>query len=195
MWLLGDYHNQILGIYKEYHRLIISVALHIYRDSFYAQDVLQDTMLKISHRSILNRLSCMNNSQHIRNYIIKIARSRAIDRYQSLIADKEIISLEQYCDASDMADKNLICRDFQTDIEMQERIKLIVECINSLPDIYRQIIRSKVFAGMNTQGIALLYGITEATVRKRLQRARELLKDRLIEVRIIDSGVKEKLGY
>lgn len=192
---MGDYHQQISGIYKEYHQLIISVALRVYRDIFYAQDVLQDTMLKISHRSVLNRISCMNNSQHIKNYILKVARCIAIDRYQELVQSKDIISLEHCCDCVELNNPWGNYYDLQTMLETREKIGIIIECIEELPDKYSDVLMCKVFEGMDTHGIARMYGITEATVRKRLQRARELLKDRLIEVRVIEGAKYNRLGY
>ena len=195
MYLLGDYHKQISGIYNEYHQLIISVALRVYRDVFYAQDVLQDTMLKISQRSVLNRISCMNNSQHIKNYISKVARCKAIDRYQELAQEKDIISLEHCYDSVGMNNIWVNYYDYETSLEVRERIKLIIECIEGLPDIYSQILRLKVFEGIDTHIIAKMYGITDSTVRKRLQRARELLRDKLVEVCVISEEEYNRLGY
>jgi RNA polymerase sigma-70 factor (ECF subfamily) len=85
--------------------------------------------------------------------------------------------------------------DYETSIEVREKIQVIIECIEGLPTIYSQILRLKVFEGMDTHGIARVYGITEATVRKRLQRARELLRDKLVEACVIGEDEYNRLGY
>lgn len=192
---LTDSCEKISEIYRDYHRLITAVALKVYKDGYYAQDVLQDTMLKISQSSVLERLDYMNNQEHLKNYIIRIARCRAIDKYNELIQDKDMISLDTCYDSAGINCKWDLSTHFEDDIECRERMSLIIECIDSLPEIYRQVIRDKVFEHMDTTYIASVYGITEASVRKRFQRARRLLMNKLVQVRIIEERECRKLGY
>lgn len=187
--------ERISDIYKDYHRLITSVALKVYRDSCYAQDVLQDTMLKILQSSVLQRLDNMNNQEHLKNYIVRIARCRAVDRYNELIQDKDTISLETCYDSTGINCKWDLSTHYEDSIECKERIYLIIECIESLPDIYSQVIKDKVFGHLDTTYIASAYGITEASVRKRFQRARKLLMNKLVQVRIIEERECRKFGY
>ena len=171
----------------------MSVAMKVYRDKYYAQDVLQDTMLKLSQSSVLERLSCMNNQEHIKNYIMRIARCRAIDRYNELIQNKDMISIDE-CYDNTGCKKELITH-FVDCIENRERISIIIECIDSMPDIYKQVIKDKLFEQMDTAYIANMYGITEASVRKRFQRARKILMNKLVQVKIIEERECRKLGY
>lgn len=190
---MGDYSNQLSALYREYRSLIIAAALRIHWDYTYAQEVLQDTMLKVSSDCVMHRIENMNSKTYIKNYVLKIARSKAIDRYNKMMEDNQIISLEQQCVG--VGGKRYIDSSFEEELISKEKVRMIIACVNNLPEIYRQVIRYKVFEQMDTEGIANLYGISKDTVRKRLQRARQLLRCSLEQAALLDSRSIQRRGY
>ena len=61
----------------------------------------------------------------------------------------------------------------------------IVEAIRSLPEIYAQVLYLQNVTGLSISEIASDLGQTEAVIRKRLERARQKLRETLVEQGII----------
>ena len=57
--------------------------------------------------------------------------------------------------------------------------KELVMSILKLPVIYREVLQYKYAVGVDNKQIADMLGITESTVRKRLERAKKMLKEQL----------------
>lgn len=62
-----------------------------------------------------------------------------------------------------------------------ERIERMMAIVESLPDIPQTIIRLRHMEGMEMKDIARLLQMEETTVRKALSRARQTVRDRMIE--------------
>ena len=61
--------------------------------------------------------------------------------------------------------------------EVQDRE--IVNAIIHLPVIYREVLQYRYAIGLENKEISEVLGIPEATVRKRVERAKKILKERL----------------
>ncbi len=191
---MGDYHKQILGIYNEYHRLITTVALRVNNDNQFAQEVLQDTMLRISQRSVLDRLAGIKNPEHKKNYILKIAKNIALDINRKNTEDGKVLSLEHLygnVTYSGIWGKN----SYDYNLETREKINLILECIDELPDMYRHILRLRALEELDTALIAKRCNISKETARKRLERARRLLTKKLEETDEFKGVCNKDKGY
>jgi RNA polymerase sigma-70 factor (ECF subfamily) len=68
--------------------------------------------------------------------------------------------------------------DFE-EVENADRNKTIRQAVESLPEAYREVVMSVYFNEMSVAETAAALGIAEGTVKSRLSRARDVLKNKL----------------
>lgn len=66
-----------------------------------------------------------------------------------------------------------------TDFDDNINANGIIETIEQMPQIYREVLELKVYYDLPTRRVAKILGITEANVRKRLERSKIILKQAL----------------
>lgn len=186
--VVNDAHDKILEIYKFYNRLIYSMGLKYFNDRYYAEEVLQDTMLTILNPNVLSNISEIT-SERTKAYILSITRSRATDLYRRKTRTEQIQKKEEEYKAWECHEANSAEPKFLG----MENAKSIILCISGLPERYRQIVIYRVFYELNFARIAKICNISEAAARKRMQRARNILAKRLIDNDILDK--REALEY
>ncbi len=68
--------------------------------------------------------------------------------------------------------------DFE-EVETADRNEMIRRTVETLPDTYREVVVSVYFNEMSVAETAAALGIAEGTVKSRLSRARDMLKNKL----------------
>lgn len=63
------------------------------------------------------------------------------------------------------------------DLESAEAIHAVDDCIDLLPENLRQLVRLRYIEARTTRGVAEAAGVPEATVRLRLDKARDLIRE------------------
>jgi RNA polymerase sigma-70 factor (ECF subfamily) len=139
---------------------IIKVARSILDDDDDAEDIAQDTLLKLwSMRDRLDQYSDLTALASV------IARSRSIDRLRQKRPHGDLptdIADEQATDDKIIEDEN------------NQRIDSLLA---SLPDAYQTILKMKHIDEMETSEIAKILGTAEVNVRVTLSRARHRIKE------------------
>ena len=126
-----------------------------------AEDVVQDTFLKL-----IDKQPVFESAEHETAWLIRVTVNLCNSRLRSHWWKKTVPLLETYPAKSDE----------QLDI---------VQTILSLPAKYRTVIHLFYYEGYSTKEIAEFTKQNEPAVRKQLARARNMLKDILIEEEII----------
>ena len=156
--------DALLVLYRNYGRLIYTVAMNIVKNADEAQDVLQETMLRVlkyarDYRSGTNPSAwVLAITRNCANKVIesrKPANSVDLDDY-AFAAISETIS------------------DRGTNIE---ELAVMHDALHTLSDDEQVIIRLKLYVGLSHKEIASVLGIDHAAARKRYQRALEKLKN------------------
>ncbi len=167
--------NKIEMLYSLYSRNMLTEAYRILKDECYAEDAVQQAFIKIMNN--LNRID-LNNINSTKKFLIIITRNVAIDIYNSR---KNVLSNSEYIDAVDQEDAELfaISKSPCDELLEKEKCSRIMNAINDLNPIYRDVIMLERIYGYSRKDIATLLNINYDTVKKRSERARALLDEAL----------------
>jgi RNA polymerase sigma-70 factor, ECF subfamily len=146
---------------RQYARLVFKVAYGVLRNSHDAEDVVQETFLR-AHRD------GMRSVRDMQAWLATLAFRLAIDRKRKPvrldIADFEIPS------SGPDAERTTIRR---------QQVERVQRLIASLPDQLRYPLVLSALEELNSRQIAEMLGINESSVRGRIMRARQILKEKL----------------
>lgn len=156
-------------IYIKYKQIMFYVANKILRDEFLAEDAVHIAFLKIiDNLSKVNSINCPKT----KSFIVIIVERVAIDLYRKR-KKQNIIFIE---------DSPYIYEPSYIDVPYSDSNSDICLAINKLPDNYRHVILLKYSHGFNDIEISKILDISQANVRKRIQRAKQKLKEMLTEM-------------
>lgn len=142
---------------------LFRLALRITFDSSEAEDIVQDTLIKV-----WDKRDEWQQIESIESYCMTITRNLAIDRSQKM----EARNMELTPEAQEMPDTLTPEKLFEQD----EQLRLIHQVINSLPEKQRTIVQLRDIEGKSYKEIAEILGITEEQVKVNLFRARQRIK-------------------
>ena len=157
----------IESVVRDHARFVFKVAYSVLRNTEDAEDAAQETFLRV-HRS-----GDLPNVREIKAWLARIAWRVALDRLRRHPEQ----SLEPLTEAG------FEVRAHDTGAEQallqQERVDLLHRMMSTLPDDLRHPLALSTVQEMTSAEIAVILGIPEASVRTRLFRARQLLKEKL----------------
>lgn len=160
-------------LYLTYRDVMMSVAMNILKDQHLAEDAVHQAFLKvIPHLKKIGDL----NSHQTKAYLVIIVRNLAIDSFN---AQKKIgiIPLEN------MPNLNKSNEDIVSHVEYEE----ILAVMQALPTIHRDVLYLMYCEDMTVKEIAKSLGISVNAAKKRLERARGVLMQQLLERGIVDA--------
>lgn len=149
------------SVYEKYKDNIFAIGFNYFKNSIDADDVVQETFLKLARSG-----RDFENETHLRNWLIRVAVNEC-KRVSLSSWVKKKVSLEEYAG--------------QMDFATQEESR-VFESVMALPKKYRQAIHLYYYEGYSTAEIAEILGISRTAVTTRLLRGREKLKHDLQEV-------------
>ncbi len=149
-------------IYRQYRNLMYYAANQILHNSSDAEDVVHQAFLKIIE--ILDTISEIK-SHKTRSLIVTITERKAIDLYRSK-SRAAVLPLDETYTGSVSADE----------IEHMAESDAIAAAIAALPARYREVLLLRYDNGFSYSEIAKALDMTEAAVRKTVQRAKEALQ-------------------
>lgn len=151
------------NIYYEYRQGMYGLAYTILEDSYGAEDAVHTVFLRVVKH--IEKLEKMDKEKQ-KSYLLTAVKHAAIDIKRKQKKQGEIYFEE--------VPENLL-----TNNGMEFWEKELVMSILKLPVIYREVLQYKYAVGVDNKQIADMLGITESTVRKRLERAKKMLKEQL----------------
>lgn len=160
-----SFRNDILPLKDKLFRLALRITL----DRAEAEDVVQDTMIRV-----WNKREEWPQFESIEAYCLVVAKNLAIDRSQKKEAQNVELTPEmaEAPDASGPYDQLI----------GNERMRLIHQLINELPEKQRLIMQLRDVEGESYKEIAKVLSLTEEQVKVNLFRARQKVKQRYIEI-------------
>ena len=151
--------NALELVYREYGRMIISVAYQITGNLCDAEDVLQDTMVRILRLS-----HTYKKGTNPKAWVLKITKNSAVDKINS---KKHALSFEEITEQ----EKSQFAFESETD-----EFILIRDALKALSREEQLIVKLRIYADLSHSEIANTIGANTASVRKKYQRALEKLK-------------------
>ena len=150
--------SNITEIYNQYAQQLYFTALRITGNSYDAEEVMQDTIIKYHH------LPQKEEIEKLDSWLKSVCIRKAIDRLREKHRTKEF--LEEY-------------REDQFKAAPQQQLQYSVEDIKKtlllLPDNYRTILSLHLFEGYDYQEIEQITGTKEATIRSLYKRGKDKL--------------------
>jgi len=148
---------------------LFRLALRITFDRAEAEDIVQDTMIRV-----WNKRSEWPAFQSIEAYCITVAKNLAIDRSQKKEAQHVPITsnIEEASITSGPYDK----------LAAEERMQIIHRLISKLPEKQRLIMQMRDIEGESYKEIAHILNLTEEQVKVNLFRARQKVKQQYIQI-------------
>lgn len=152
-----------------YKERLLRKAKSMLQDDDDAEDVVQDALIS-GYRSIHK----FRADSGIYTWLYRIVINRAKDiltrrrkNVEKSLAEQEF----QFVDERENYEKKL---------ELSEESKYLINKIQKLDDVYRQVIELRYFEELSYSEIASILGCNEGTVKSRLFKAKELLKQMIL---------------
>jgi len=131
-----------------------------------AEDILQDVFLKIH-----SRIDTLKDPAKLQGWIYQIVRNAITDYYRDPAA-KPTDELPELLAAPDDSEEDTAARDL---------IPSMKSFVHQLPHDYREAILLTEYGGLNQRQLAEKLGISVSGAKSRVQRAREKLKEMLLD--------------
>ncbi|MCC6802381.1 MAG: sigma-70 family RNA polymerase sigma factor [Anaerolineae bacterium] len=156
----------LMALYQQYGRAVFSLAYRILGNSTLAEEVAQDTFLKVWHQTT----RWDSEKGKLRNWLLTIAQFTAIDRLR-----KEGRQPAIHHDSIEDTDESLLTA--RNDVRWQDGTILRM-LVSQLPETQAHLIELAFFEGMSHGEIAealhMPLGTVKTRLRAGLQRLREL---------------------
>lgn len=153
---------EVAGIYKQFHSELLSYIKSKVRSREDAEDILQNVFVKMS-----SGIDKLDEDVKIKNWIFTVTRNTIIDYYR-VNANKKKLAVNEELD------------DQIAEVEEIDQTKGLDQCMGSmiglLPDEYRDIIVESEIKGVKQKDLADKYGMAYPSMRSKVQRGRERLK-------------------
>ena len=158
------FREDILPLKNKLYRL----ALRITRNPAEAEDVVQETLLKV-----WNKRSEWSSLESVEAYCLRLTYNLAVDKTRLAVTQTETLAedAEMLLDQSTPYDSLIHA----------ERLTLIDRIINTLPDKHRVVMQLRDIEGKSYKEIATLLSISEDQVKVNLFRARQWVRQKYIE--------------
>jgi len=158
-------------LYEKYRYLLWYVAKEILKDKDLAEDAVQEAFLTLTRH--LDQVEEVE-SPRTKRFLVTIVKSRAID----LLRKENRAEFTEYEEAFGAAAQ----QDDALDTYLQvERYEQLVEAIRSLDENYRVVLECRYLHELTEKETASVLGLAEKTVSVRTCRARNKLKQVLLQ--------------
>lgn len=148
--------------------LLYRLALRITMNKEEAEDVVQDTVVRI-----WNKKDSWHEIESLQAYAATICRNIALDVIKTKQRqNKSLDDVQIECPTDDASPLE--------QIQQQERIALIRKHIDALPEKQKTCMQLRDFEGMSYKDIAQILSITEEQVKINIFRARKTIKENIL---------------
>ncbi|MFZ6012499.1 MAG: RNA polymerase sigma factor SigZ [Bacteroidota bacterium] len=156
---------EIAGIYQQFHSTLLSYIQSKVKTKEDAEDIVQNVFIKISVN-----ISKLGEKEKLQSWIYAITRNAIIDYYRAN-ANKRSVAIDENLEESLAEEKRA------------DDTKGLEQCLSGmitlLPEEYRNIIVDSEIKGIKQKDLAEKYAMAYPSMRSRVQRGREKLKQLL----------------
>lgn len=163
----GDRASQEI-LYKTFARKVKGICVRYSRSNFEAEDLMQDSFIKI-----FTNLHQYNFSGNFEAWVRRIALNTAIDAYKSNLFIADQVNID---DSVEVADEAI---SIESTINEHELLSIL----NQLPDGYRLVFNMYVIEGFSHKEIAELLNISEGTSKSQLSKAKVYVRGLLVKLK------------
>jgi len=161
----ADRETRFESLVRRQSRFVFQVAFAILRNAHDAEDVVQETFLKLYQSVSLDAIL------DERAFLARAAWRLAVGR---LPKRREVPSDPGIPAAGDSPEEAATWAQFETAVH---------RIMDALPEKFRQVLALSAIEGLTSAEIAVAVGVPEGTVRTRIMRAREMVREKMRAVR------------
>lgn len=165
-----SFRNDVLPLKNELFRLALRITL----DKAEAEDVVQETMIKV-----WNRRDEWDAIDSIEAFCLTVCRNISLDRLKTAHHRFGARSTDK-TEAEARADRSYTANPGEQ-AEQRDRVALVRRIIDGLPEKQRSVMQLRDFEGKSYREIADVLGISEEQVKVNIFRARRTVKQKFIE--------------
>ena len=159
---------------REYGNDVLRMAYLYVKDIHTAEDIFQEVFLKVNQK-----LDTYEGRSSVKTWLLSITMNTCKDFLKSAY-QKRVVPMFDYLEEGEGAEDNL------DRIEQRETARTVREAVQELPQPYRDVVICVYFREMGMEETARELGIGTGTVKSRLYRAKEKLRQGL-ERRLADA--------
>lgn len=150
-----------------YHQKLYRIAYRILRDQGNAEDIVQETFIKL-----WNRRNEMLGIENTEAYAIIILRNTCLDflrKKKNYLSDYDI----------DVEETQSLIRQ----VELRDEIEHVKELVNRLPDQQKLVMQLKHWDDYTDDEIEEITGMTQVNIRVTLSRARKTIREQISTIK------------
>ncbi|MBZ5608467.1 MAG: sigma-70 family RNA polymerase sigma factor [Acidobacteriia bacterium] len=156
-------------LYDRFGRLVYSLILRVVRDTAIAEDLVQETFLRVWNRS--QGLDAERGS--VGPWLLAVARNRAIDYLRSAAGrERNAVEFEE-------TDHPALFCDMEPDILRSDKTRRVRAAMEKLAPNYREVMHLAYFEGLSQSEMAKRMGQPLGTVKTWVRTALKSLRDEL----------------
>src|SRR5688572_16607013 len=161
---------------RKYWKIVNVIVSSRLGDPREAEDVAQEAFLRA-----FTSLPSLSRPDAFVGWLLKIARNLATDRLRKR---RTIVSLEALGEGMEeshgFARRSEEADDPSRNLEAGEELRMVLDALQSLPDAYREVVALRYLEALDGKSMARALGEPEGTVRNRLFRALEMLREKVL---------------
>jgi RNA polymerase sigma-70 factor (ECF subfamily) len=165
----------MVDLYDRYGKLIYSIILRTVRSSATAEDITQETFLRV-----WNRIHTFTNDRgNLQGWLVTVARNRAFDYLRSQQSSRAL--------ATANLDELERAGYFYSELDQSDRIakqNAVTQALNLLPEEQREVIELTHYEGMTQTEIAQKLGKPLGTVKGLVRGALKKLRSSMTEATV-----------
>lgn len=159
--------NRFVCFYRQYKKLMFYIAKEILKDDHLSEDAVQEAFLRIAKN--FHKIGDIM-SHETKAFTVIITRNVAIDFYNK---EKKITEISQHLSESTYTNEEALF----SDVSYEQLIDYILE----LPKNYRDVLYLNLVYDYSFNEIGRLLAITAENARKRAQRGKSILQEKIKE--------------
>jgi RNA polymerase sigma-70 factor, ECF subfamily len=163
-------------IMQRHNRRLYRIARGVLRNSTDAEDAVQDAYV-----SAFTHLASYRGESTLATWLSRIVMNEALGRLRRRRSTVEFPTVEPAKIEAEIIQFPLSTSNGDPERTMAQRqiLQLVEQATDNLPETYRLVFVTRVIEGMSVEETSDLLGIKPETVKTRLHRARQLVRDQL----------------
>ncbi|MZQ83482.1 sigma-70 family RNA polymerase sigma factor [Paenibacillus sp. 5J-6] len=163
-------------IYHEFYLLVYPMIYFILRDHAAVEDIIQESFLRAVRKAPL-----LQDIDKYESWVKKLTRNVTLNHLRKHKRNRDELETELMLCIKETAPTSDYLGSLDQEVELKLMREAIISYINQLTPAYRQIIAMKWIHNLSYKDMAIELGVTEGVVRQRLFRARDVIKQKLLE--------------
>ncbi|WNR45702.1 RNA polymerase sigma factor [Paenibacillus roseipurpureus] len=163
-------------IYREFYLLVYPMIQFILRDHSAVEDIIQESFLRA-----VQKASLLTEIDKCEGWLKRLARNVTLNHLRKHRRNRDELETETVFSVKEAAPASDYAVSLDMEVEMKVMREAIIAYINQLSPSYRQIIAMKWIHNLSYKEMANELSVTEGVVRQRLFRARDVIKQKLLE--------------